>query len=134
MTSALHFRHVTPFTPNCRSIEGSAKTQCIVVVRNAALNAEVLYFQSTHRFPSWTSRVPQITLSTPRLSKRSQPSGIRNREHKTGVATHSCTLSTIFWTSSLRFPLAPPNFHNPFRYLRESGYSPCHPPRHCVPI
>ena len=28
-----------------------------LVVRNAALNADVLYFQSRFRFPSWTSRV-----------------------------------------------------------------------------
>jgi hypothetical protein len=53
-------RRITPITPNYGNFEGSAKTQCILVVRNAALNAEVLYFQLRFRFPSWTLwvRVP----------------------------------------------------------------------------
>jgi hypothetical protein len=51
--------------------EGSAKTPCILVVRNSALNADVLSFQYTRRFPSWTSRV-RVPSPAPFLFNRLQ--------------------------------------------------------------
>ena len=65
---------VTPFTPLTSDFGEISKTRWFYMVRMNAVDAYVLYFQMTSKFPSWTSRVrspsPALKINNLQPSRR----------------------------------------------------------------